>query len=72
MEWISIKDKLPDYGEGVLLYSPNTPNYTGRVGERRFTDKEGDHYFIADGSGDKIKWPVTYWMPLPDPPKSTL
>ena len=60
MNWISVKDQLPEYNEYVLAYMP-TIDY---------------HYAILEYMGkwvdnrDKIYQPdVTHWQPLPAVPE---
>jgi hypothetical protein len=63
MEWISVKDKLPDGGdeftsEIVLAYNSKTDSP-----EIQFYWKIAQHWKrIGDDS-------ITHWMPLPEPPK---
>lgn len=63
-EWISVKDKLPDLGEPVLIYSyPNIE--IGCVD----TDDTGENVWYLQNVGlIDIGW-YTHWMPLPEPPK---
>lgn len=63
MEWISVKDRLPEIGERVL-----TLDKRGRIGDREYYRFEsGFICFRPDGlvPGKDI----THWMPLPEPPK---
>ena len=57
-KWISVKDRLPDFGRRVLI-----------LGNR----KDGQFIYIdqicADGDWLLVNWEVTHWMPLPEPPK---
>ena len=57
-EWISVKDRLPEFGRRVLI-----------LGNR----KDGQFIYIdqicADGNWLLVNWEVTHWMPLPQPPK---
>lgn len=65
MDWINVKDRLPNKCERVLLYS----NYDGVViGEiDRYADNgdftSNDEYEIATH-----RKCVTHWMPLPESP----
>ena len=65
-EWISVKDRLPEEEERVLIYTKtnitNYGTYTKRYGAYR---KEG---FICQ---DGFMWlnTASHWMPLPQPPK---
>ena len=64
--WISVKDRLPEEEERVLIYTKtnitNYGTYTKRYGAYR---KEG---FICQ---DGFMWlnTASHWMPLPQPPK---
>jgi len=57
MEWISVKDRLPEIGVEVLIYEP------GCLIQINFRDD--DDYWDCDGVVSRI----THWMPLPKPPK---
>lgn len=64
MEWISVKDSMPDNGE-VIVYAPDGTNQIKElvisancIGNRFYTG-----YYSNSISG------VTHWMPLPNPPK---
>ena len=63
-EWISVKDRLPNYFEHVLINAP---------GDKPFTTVHEAH-LRKDGLWDTglyryDKEDVTHWMPLPQPPK---
>lgn len=76
--WISVKDRLPELGEQVLLIAygwSDTTVYIGRVEHMNpetswltgITSKESE-WCIQGWS--YLKEPlVTHWMPLPNPPK---
>lgn len=59
-EWISVKDKLPEWDTDCLIAYKNDlfPNF--RVCET--------HYGGVHTNGFGI-WGVSHWMPLPEPPK---
>ena len=64
--WISVKDRLPDEGEYVLIYCPE---FLEDIRKAFYT--EGDFYIEKE---DLIVEPVpngycTHWQPLPKPPK---
>jgi len=76
MNWISVKDELPEDDISVLVYHAYDDHIT--VG---FFEKDNVHYYIeSDGSifymdtgwETEIPWAqkgdVTHWMPLPEPP----
>ncbi len=69
-EWISVKDKLPEEREDVLfIVEPNGVPFV-RIG----LYKSGDWYLMCGMNAyspftSNTAWPVTHWMPLPDPPK---
>jgi hypothetical protein len=62
MEWISVKDKLPEEYASVITFDPSRSPMN--------TVNEG---FFANGEWDIIRKPympkhITHWMPLPSPP----
>lgn len=63
VNWISVEDRLPDRGMDVLVawYSAHTNTWQYMV--------DGacpSGIFMSDGSPDDP--PISYWMPLPEPP----
>ena len=74
-EWIQVKDRLPteeakayekeweDYPEYIVMidrgYLPTTLYY----------DWENNEWFKINTALKREKYKVTYWMPLPQPPK---
>ena len=68
MEWINVKDKLPENGQQVDVW---------RGGHMQFRDTEiyylddadWDCGFYFDNSFESEVCTVTHWMPLPEPPK---
>ncbi len=59
MEWISVKDRLPEIGEPVIIY------YGRFVAEAMRND---NGVFVVSCSDEEAE-DVTHWMPLPEPPK---
>jgi len=74
--WISVKDRLPEHGEAILVYS--TKSMTGdpiittcRIDRHSFSPE-----IWMDGYGfGGYEWEydfdwkdITHWMPLPSPP----
>lgn len=64
MEWISVKDRLPDLHKEVLIYC--YPHKAINFGHLAINgpDVKGKHCVVWAGL-----LPVTHWMPLPEPPK---
>lgn len=68
MEWISVKDRLPDNKEMVLIYCP-----TLKHRNKKNNIKTGRK--INFGCGLRPEGCLgydddsTHWMPLPEPPK---
>ncbi len=57
MEWISVKEKLPEGKGKVLLWRKTTPS------------QESMSISVFPASSVKHCDDTTYWMPLPEPPK---
>ncbi len=85
MEWISVKDRLPEIPEGkhgmsVLVaefdpvFEEIHPGGGYDVCRVAWDGKNFlTHYVNADGFGwhfAPINYDVTHWMPLPDPPNT--
>lgn len=63
--WISVKDKLPEIGEKVLVYSK-----FGHVSDmtlQRHGGQNGYDVLIFDPHGMKPGTDITHWMPLTKP-----
>lgn len=58
-KWISVKDKLPDELDDVLLYCG-----------WHITGKYNGNKFLAEDGRTPV-FEVTHWMPLPDAPKES-
>jgi hypothetical protein len=68
MKWISVKDRLPEIDQKVLVWACSSP-------DPEFVDIG----FYDPESSPETLWRceeymdihVDYWMPLPNPPKDT-
>lgn len=63
MEWINVKDKVPQDLEEVLF----TDKKEVFKGYRISSDIDG--WFSWCTTGDFVIYDTIYWMPLPEPPK---
>jgi len=61
MDWISVKDRLPEVHKTYLVYVPETQQFF--IGY--YTDIKG----FNTGFGAVEKEDISHWMPLPSPPK---
>lgn len=66
MEWISVKDKLPELYQSVAFIVESSDEfYNGRrLGGTYQGSKRGYHGFAVPG----IEFSGSHWMPLPEPP----
>lgn len=64
-EWISLKNRLPDYNDPVFL----TRDKCVFVGIRSHTDIEGENYsvFKHPKQPEKGESKMTHWMPMKKP-----
>ena len=64
-EWISIKDRLPETGDEVILLDTS-------VGNHIVVFLCPDNSWECVNSGDELPewWDESHWMPLPEPPKA--
>lgn len=59
--WISVKNGLPEDHKDLLIWD-------GYIRRRGFF--EHNKFFINEsGEFKDISYPITHWMPLPNPPK---
>ncbi len=65
MEWISVKEILPEEGQRVLVYGISFQQPEVHVGE--FTGYSWI-YFPQEASWSSLV-DVSHWMPLPEAPK---
>lgn len=65
-EWISVKDRLPENGQQVIIFGQ------GSKGDY-FSDAlfESDSFLLFHPDNDEycVDTSPTHWMPLPDAPK---
>ena len=73
-EWISVKDRLPEENELVIVMSV----VTGEYGIGRIEPIGSGYYQWAVGEKDGVIYlhghsfnRITHWMPLPEPPEVT-
>lgn len=64
-QWISVKERLPDPGEEVLLFEEGSPR-PFEIGWLR--EKQGDHKSNWALQNGNVVFEVTYWMPIPKLP----
>jgi hypothetical protein len=74
MEWISVKERLPEYGEQVLLQIKTWRVYwcdikSIAIGSRLSTNSSGENWSMY-GSSCSDRSSVTHWMPLPKLPEN--
>lgn len=76
MEWISVKDKLPESDDTVLVYNYQDGISLGYFDLEKvdgYFDDEGNVIYTADGWCICYPWTpkrgVTHWMALPDAPE---
>lgn len=66
-DWISVKDRLPDFGTKVLTYSK-----FGHISDRilnKHVNANGAELLFFSPDGMQPGRDITHWMPLPEPPK---
>lgn len=63
MDWISVKERLPEEQTGVLIAVKDCRSVIAQVWNGRWTD-------VGESGLDYEQDDVTHWMPLPEPPAS--
>lgn len=80
MNWISVKDKLPELKQRVIVFLDAETAVLAEVGGKRVLVEAVN--FVADANGGNNQKPyaweegpmkhfgqnVTHWMPIPEPP----
>ena len=71
MEWISVEDRSPPYGDPVIISIKGVvQNVTYILDGCDDTRDWFEPYFFDHDDVAKCWWNnVTHWMPLPEPPK---
>jgi hypothetical protein len=80
MEWISVKERLPDDDQDVLVYHLHDAHVTVGYFEKDnvsfYIESDGGKFYTDDGWETEIPWAqkggVTHWMPLPEKPKELI
>lgn len=69
MRWISVKDRLPEPGSYVLVFTDDRDTYTALYYVCGYENH--GHWMVIDRPSRfyKIAHKVTHWMPLPKPPE---
>ena len=62
-QWISVKDRLPEANEYILICHTHWGDATIMIG----WFSEGEFWYYEEGA-EKL-YEVVFWMPLPDPPE---
>ncbi|MDI1222941.1 DUF551 domain-containing protein [Acinetobacter guillouiae] len=71
MNWISVENKRPVYGQPILIVVDGvTQNITYMLDGSDDSSDWCEPYFFEHDDCCKMWWDkVTHWMPLPEPPK---
>lgn len=72
MEWISVKDRLPEIGSSVLTYPHFKVLPFGNTNDELNHDETDTDFWEFDDKFDESRIAKPYpwfWMPLPKPPK---
>lgn len=76
MDWISVKDRLPEKSGEYLVYRPPyvcTAWFAESLCNNPQFEYEGmpdlPGFYNGDGEGDWVEYGITHWMPLPERPE---
>ena len=71
MKWISVKDRLPEEFESVLVCNLNGITQDERDIEIAILHEDKIFYYVAPWNYDLFSIAkATHWMPLPEPPEN--
>ncbi len=70
VDWISVKDSLPEKDGDVLVYRDFGSGYGKITIYNYLRSLEGFCYWHNDIDGFVPTTGVTHWMPLPEPPQN--
>lgn len=72
-EWVSVKDRLPDVFDEVLVYDTFSNTSISIAWRENTPRKNGivNWYWNSQMSYPENLTHVTHWMPLPEPPKES-
>lgn len=75
MEWISVKDRLPELEKAAISSDPFYSNdylcFDGKIMFVAFRYRSGKNEYFRCSTGDEYDevGEITHWMPLPNAPK---
>ena len=79
-EWVNVKDKLPELKQRVLVYAvgkidgfigTNVIEICERYVQHMFPSSPGEEVWSSPYQYFHTDYEITYWMPLPEPPKES-
>ena len=68
MEWISVKDELPNYRENVIVFTENHID-VGHLARGRYGSLRREGASVDVWKDNEVLRDVTHWMPLPEEPE---
>lgn len=77
--WISVDDRLPEDGQEILIYTPNSTIGSKVLSDRVIGMEHFDYgytakitendYILSSNDFFSLDDPATHWQPLPEPPE---